>query len=189
MSDISVFRSNLGDRSLAKSNRFEVLVHPPDFMLAQDGMVSNEFRFMAHEAELPSRAFEARQYREWGPEWRAPDQVTYSDASITFYTKDDMKEWVYFHKWMFFIHDEQRFNFLHPHDYWGELQVNKLSEIGDGMIMQKVFLRECYPINIQPVSLAWSEEGVVRVTVQFSFISMHIGELEPEGVQQETAEH
>lgn len=176
MSDISVWRSNLGDNGLAKSNRFRVMVTLPEVLsLKYSTDDARQFSFMASEVSWLGKSLLTTGFRAYGPDRQVPHHVKFNDLEISFYTNAEMEEYIMFDYWMNRINGRTTgYDIAFPNTFQTEITIEKLNELGEISSMMQV--TKAYPINVSSIPLAWIEDGVVKVTAQFAYGDYYIVE-------------
>ena len=133
-------------------------------------------RFLALQCEateLPGKAFTTSDAKVYGPTFKVPNQVAYSDISLTFICTNEFNERKLFDVWMESIMSPVTNNFRFPKakdgggNYLTQMKVIQY----DDFVKQiyAVDLIDAYPIGITAQPVSWGEDGIHRLTVQFSY--------------------
>ena len=158
LSNLSEFRSALargGDP--AKVARFSVVIP----------RAPKDFQFLCEAAELPGRALNAQDYRYYGANFKLPHQTQFTDLNLTFLCRSKMEEKKFFDAWMEAINPKNTYNFNFRADYAVDITVYQYSETGDATHFAS--FEDAYPINVNPMPLAWAEDNIHRLQVTFAF--------------------
>ena len=162
LSNLSEFRSALargGD--VAKAARFAVLINKRNSPEAKDLM------FMCEAAEFPSRAFNAQDYRYYGPNFKLPHQTQYTDLNLTFICRTDMIEKTFFDKWMEEVNPRDRYDFNYRDFYACDIMIYQYAETGEATYMNT--FQQAYPLNVNAIPTSWAEDNYNRLQVTFAF--------------------
>jgi len=133
-------------------------------------------RFLALQCEtteLPGKAFTTTDAKIYGPTFKVPNQVSYSDISLTFICTNEFNERKLFDVWMEAIMSPVTNNFRFPKakdgggNYLTQMQVIQY----DDFVKQiyAVDLIDAFPIGITAQPVSWGDDGVHKLTVQFSY--------------------
>lgn len=176
--NIHDFRARIAPTTLAFSNRFMVTIN-----MGGDGFnwrpdMLESMRFMASDVQLAGKTLETEMFRYWGPSFNAPIQTKHGDLQISFYTKDDMREWLYFQDWMNYIHGDGQYDFRWMNQYVTSITIEKFSEIAsDGETPDITLIldfNKAYPVGITDVPLTWVDTELFKTAVQFSYTNYKI---------------
>lgn len=168
----------------AKSCRFVVRISQPPGLKTQ---IPGDIHMMCEAAEFPGRGFTVTETRYYGPSQSFPNNTQYSPGlNLQFICRTNAAERFFFDDWMELINPTKTFNFSYPEDYWSEISVFQLGEIGigeGGVIYQKAnpqqrlkpvasygwTLRKAWPTLINPQQVTWADPDILRLQVTFSY--------------------
>ena len=162
MSNIQKFRSNA---DLAKNSRFQVLLFPP--RIAGGRPPGELMTLRCTDAEISGQSLQTMDFRYYGPSFKTPNQVIYSDLTLMFLTDVRMTERLFFYDWFRFITGNGSYDFAYRNEYSTEIRVEKMDERNNVVLGVKV--KDAYPINIMPMPVSWADEGFLRTSVQFAY--------------------
>lgn len=159
---INEFISSVKTGALARTNRFGVEFKPP---VAVSDM--RKILLFCDTAQLPGINYSTVQNRSFGEFREIPYEKLYEPISLTFYVDNDMQVKHLFDKWMSLISDPQKRTYSYYEDYICEMTI-EVQDINDKTRYQ-VKLFECYPKNINAVTLDNASKDVMKLTVQFQY--------------------
>jgi len=133
-------------------------------------------RFLALQCEateLPGKAFTTTDVKIYGPTFKVPNQVAYSDISLTFICTNEFNERKLFDVWMEAIMSPVTNNFRFPKakngggNYLTQMKIIQY----DDFVKQiyAVELMDAFPVSITAQPVSWGDDGVHKLTVQFSY--------------------
>lgn len=103
------------------------------------------------------------------------DKITYDDIIIPLYLSDDLREWSYIAKWMFYC---KKYSSVLENDVVSKKHKDCTMFIldGQGNITAKIIYHDCFPYNIDTVnySVNTTENDPVTFNVGFKFTHMTI---------------
>jgi len=177
--------STINKSGVAKSSHFEVQVIGPKGPLTNklDTNYEREMIYRADSCELPGRTIQTTDYKfsNYGPMSKLAYGQQYSDSSVSFIMSEDLREKEYFELWQdsmvntgaFEVGGGQpnrstsKFNARYFDNYAGTIIIRQYATAGDLRSIHT--LKECYPIIINPISMTWGEDNLVRMSVTFAF--------------------
>lgn len=172
--DVSAFRSQLAPVSLTLANRFRVTINASGGGFQWNTDFLRSLTFLAADAVMAGRTMEVETYRYWGPYFDAPVQTNSNDFQVSFYTKDNMNELKFFHRWMDYIHGDGSWDMRWMNQYTTSIIIEKLSAVeGKEPTMTMTYLK-AYPVAIQDVNLAWADEELLRTQVTFTYVDYNV---------------
>ena len=124
-------------------------------------------------AELPGKSFTTTDVKIYGPTFKIPTQVAYTDLSLTFLCTNEFSERKLFDTWMETIMSPvtNNFRFQKSDDpfsnYLTQLKIIQY----DDFVKQvyAVSLIDAFPVSVNAQQLSWGEDNFHRLTVQFSY--------------------
>ena len=122
-------------------------------------------------AELPGRTLETADARIYGPSFKVPYRMQYSDTNFTFLCTNDFYERKLFDRWMDAIIPSDTNNPRFPKSNASRYLTNiKIIQYDD--IVRQVFaveLIDAFPVGIAPQSLSWADDGFHRLSISFAY--------------------
>lgn len=157
----------------ARSDRFEVMITSP--RLAAGFGNSRGLSFQCEAAEIPGRTLATFDARTYGPSIKYPYQTTYSDLNLTFFCVGGMPEKKFFDDWMEHINPTNEGgtiiggsnNLSYKSEYAGDIQVTHFNV--DGTISYSCNFIEAFPVAVNQIPLAWTDESHARLIVSFAY--------------------
>jgi hypothetical protein len=167
--------ATLNKNGVAKSSHFEVQITGPG-----DSGEENDLMFRADTCELPGRTISTSEYRATtGPIRKIAYASTYTDTSIGFLCSEDLREKRYFEEWQDMImnhratkgmsakHARGKYEVGYYEKYVRTIEIRQYNE--SGAKQSTHFLDEAYPIGIAPITMAWSDDALIRLQITFAF--------------------
>lgn len=174
--------SSINKTGVAKASHFEV-------QITGVGNTNDEEQLMsrAETVELPGRTLMTAEHKfhNYGPINKVPygGQI-YGDSTISFIMSEDMREKEYFEYWQnrivntgafevgsankdFYGYVQSKFNTKYFDEYLGVVNIRQYGSAGD--IRSIYTLNEAYPIIINPISMSWASDEIVRLSVTFVY--------------------
>jgi hypothetical protein len=142
-----------------------------DGMKSSNPSVSRYLALQCEAAELPGRTLETADVKIYGPSFKVPYRMQYSETTLTFICTNDFYERKLFERWMDAIVPSDTNNPRFP-----KSQVSRyLTDIRiiqyDDVVRQiyAVDLIDAFPTGISPQALSWGDDAFHRLSVQFSY--------------------
>jgi hypothetical protein len=133
--------------------------------------VSRYLALQCESAELPGRTLETADARIYGPSFKVPYRMQYTDTNLTFLCTNEFYERKLFERWMDSIIPPDTNNPRFPKSNATRYLTNIRIIQYDDFVRQiyAVELMDAFPIGIAPQPLSWAEEGFHRLSVSFSY--------------------
>ena len=133
--------------------------------------VSRYLALQCESAELPGRTLETADARIYGPSFKVPYRMQYTDTNLTFLCTNEFYERKLFERWMDAIIPSDTNNPRFPKSNATRYLTNIRIIQYDDFIRQiyAVELMDAFPVGIAPQPLSWAEEGFHRLSVSFSY--------------------
>ena len=145
------FRTTIAIDSLARTNRFEVLIIPPAGMQAtgMGEMVS----LYCEQASLPMLNISSKAFKIFGPTYQRPVTSEYGGEGISFafHVDRDMDIRRFFENWMHTIIDPDDFTVGYQRDYITSIFIRQLDEQEN--VTYEVELIDAFPRNMNLMEL------------------------------------
>lgn len=172
-------------KGLAKPTRFRVEIGLQK-LLASDLTQFTEFQvhdadrlaFFCDRAELPGRAFNASQVRNYGPFFKMPYQTQYQDMMLEFYVGQDLKEKKFFDAWFAAIEDPITRNFSYYNNYTTDIVISQLTEDSMEVVDSpyQITLINAWPAVMQTMNLDYSAtDSFHKLQIVFNYLRWTTG--------------
>ena len=133
--------------------------------------MSRNLAMLCEGAELPGKTIMTHDARVYGPTYKVPYQAQYNDMNLTFLCTNEFQERALFERWMEAIIPSDTFNPRFPKSeksrYMTNIRVIKYDDEANEVFV--VELVDAFPISIAPQAMSWSDDGFMRLSVQFSY--------------------
>ena len=192
---IDSFLAQINDGGVAKNSHWDVQVNTPLSLLGYDfGAMSNILKFRCEAGELPGRQLVTNDVKVYGPIYRTAYQSLYTELNLTFIETEDMRVRRFMEAWMNTIYDSGSNILQYQSGYATEIIVTQygvgpagkaesnfdreiaflskeqFNQSPPGLIpVLRVNMHKAYPVNINQMSTAWSDDSPHRVQVSFFY--------------------
>lgn len=164
------FRSRVFKDSLARTNRFEVLINMPPGLTGSTRTAGELVSLYCEQASLPSQSITAKAFKTFGPSHQRPISTEYGGEGIalSFHVDRDMKVRKFFENWMNIIVDPNSFTVNYQRDYITTIAIRQLDEQEN--VTHEIELLEAFPrsMNIMELNNA-STNQTHRLNIIFAF--------------------
>lgn len=160
------FRTEILTNSLARNNRFEVLINPPVFLRQYGDKVS----LLAEQASLPMLNIAVKSHKIFGPSYQRPFTSEYGGEGMpmTFHVDRNMVVRNFFEDWMHGIINPVTFTTIYQDQYIGSVEIRQLDE--QDTITYAVRLLEAFPRNLNLMDLNHSSSNQThRLNILFAY--------------------
>ena len=164
MKSIETFKKQV--KSFAKTSLMEVEIYPP-IGLGGDGDKFEEYKFTCEAASLPGFIFKTENRLIGGLTSEMPVGFEHEKLTLTFLCRSQMQERKLFDDWFTLIQDEETLTLEYYDNYIGDIIVKSYDPTGIPNYCVKYLA--CYPNTLTSQNLAWAEDNVLRLTVDFSY--------------------
>jgi len=139
-------------------------------MSANSGM-SRYLALQCETSELPGKTLQTADVKIYGPIFKVPYGVQYTDTTLTFLCTNQFYERKLFERWMDAIIPYDTNNLRFPKGVQSRYLTNIKIIQYDELIKQiyAVELIDAFPAGIASQALSWSEDGFHRLSVQFAY--------------------
>jgi len=162
---ISKFKSNVSNE-FAKTSLFHVEIDPPD-KISQNV----EFlKFTCDQAQIPGYTLKAEERTIAGITTEMPMNFALEKLQLSFLVRGDMTERKFFDQWFGCIMVNQKglgYKMGYFNEYVGEIRI-KVYDL-TGSVVYSVKCLNCYPQTLTSQTLNWSEDTIIRLTVDFAY--------------------
>ena len=167
----------------AKNCRFAVRISPTGQIASgvTSGGMLNDLIYLCETTEFPGRGFNTTEIRYWGPSQVMPNNVLYgAGINMSFICRNDSTERAFFDNWQDVINPVNNFMFEYPDNYYADIQIFQLSEVGqlsggDGRQLASQVatygwtLRKSWPTLVNPQQVTWADQDILRLQVSFAY--------------------
>ena len=133
--------------------------------------IVRELALLCENAELPGKTFMSHDARVYGPTFKVPYMAQYADMNLTFLCTNQFQERALFERWMESIvpidTNNPRFPKSEKSRYMTNIRVIKYDDNAKQVFV--VELQDAFPIGLSPQQMSWTDDGFLRLTVQFSY--------------------
>lgn len=140
-------------------------------MKSSNPSVSRYLALQCEAAELPGRTLETADVRIYGPSFKVPYRMQYSETTLTFICTNDFYERKLFERWMDAIipsdTNNPRFPKSQASRYMTDIRIIQYDDIVRQIYA--VDLIDAFPTGISPQALSWGDDGFHRLSVQFTY--------------------
>jgi hypothetical protein len=157
---------------LAKANKTLVEFFPNSSMYNSANSVitsenTSKLSFYCLGVEIPGRTLATTEINIHGPAYKAPNQSTYNEVTLTLLCDDSLKQKKFFDDWMDYINPKNNFTFKYRDDYIGEIVITQFSDYEHKKY--SVTLTESYPIDVKPLSSNWGEKEYHKIQITMTY--------------------
>ena len=167
--NLNSFVTKITKAGVAKSNRFEVRITPPNSLreFTDDGRLVSLYCDISN---LPGMSVITKGLRLFGPAYQRPVSSEFNGEAInmTFYLDRDMRIKAFFDAWMFRTVNPNSFNVNYAEDYIAEIKISQLDE--NDKPTYSVYLEDAFPRAMSLVDLsagATSQAGRLNMTFAY----------------------
>ena len=133
--------------------------------------ISRYLSLQCEAAELPGRTLETADVKIYGPTFKVPYRMQYTDTNFTFICTNDFYERKLFDRWMEAIIPADTNNVRFPKSNSSRYLTNiKIIQYDD--VVRQIYaveLIDAFPIGIAPQALSWGDDGFHRLSVSFAY--------------------
>jgi len=142
-----------------------------DISRSSNPTITRYLALQCEAAELPGRTLETGDARIYGPSFKVPYRMQYTDTNLTFLCTNEFYERKLFERWMDAIIPPDTNNPRYPKSDASRYLTNIRIIQYDDVVRQiyAVELIDAFPVGIAPQALSWSEEGFHRLSVSFAY--------------------
>jgi len=163
---LDTFRSTVLNESLARTNRFEVIIVPPLALAAVGDLPS----LYCESASIPMLNINTKSHKIFGPAYQRPITSEYGGEGISFifHVDRDMVVRKFFEEWMHTIVDPNNFSVNYQENYITSIFIRQLDEQDN--VTHEIELLEAFPKNMNLMDLNNSASNQThRLNILFAF--------------------
>jgi len=171
--NINTMVAGMNKSGVAKSSHFEVFIQGGGDLDSE-----RQLSYRAESADIPGRSLSTieHKFQNYGPINKVAYGQIYGDVTVQFLMSEDMREKEYFEIWQDKMvgtgafsasNGQNNYNTKYFDNYAGTVEIRLYGSAGE--LRSVHTLNDAYPININPVTMGWSEDSVVRLGVTFAY--------------------
>ena len=168
--NLELFQAQIFDKSLARTNRFEVIISPPGGLITDRPYDSFGVSLLVEQASLPMLNIATKPFKIFGPSYQRPVTSEYGGEgiSLNFHVDRDMRLKRFFDDWMHTVVDPVTYTVGYQSDYIGTIEIRQLDEQDN--VTYGVILEEAFPRNMNLIDLNNSASNQThRLNVLFAY--------------------
>jgi hypothetical protein len=194
---IDNFWSQLNDEGIAKNSHWDAQINTPRSLLGKgfDG-IERTLAFRCEAGELPGRQLVTSDAKVYGPIYKTAYQSLYTELNLTFLETADMRVRRFMEAWMNTIFDSETNILQYQNTYetsmvltqydleareevpkprpepgdFSTVNASNVSSAASGVRPTlMMFINRAYPVNINQMTTAWSDDSPHRVQVTFFY--------------------
>jgi len=166
---LSDFISEVKTRGLANPNKFMVTIAQPAgiaFNNASDSL--RLMRLFCDQTQLPDQNISTAQLRTYGEVREMPYENLYGNVNFSFYCDSNYIVKDFFDTWIQSISDKETRHWNYYENYIAA-NIDILTFNNDGRAVYGVKLFECYPKQMQAVSMDYSSKETLKVNISMNY--------------------
>jgi hypothetical protein len=169
MSTLNDFISQVKTVGMARTNRFNVILTPPQRLsyLGTSGL--QNILLFCDQVQIPGLNLATIQNRSFGEFREVPYEKLFGDLQMSFYVDNNMAVKELFDGWMNLIQSPSNRTFEYYDNYVTDMQI----EVEDtaNRVRHRTYVYEAYPKTIAPIQLDYASKDVMKmqVTMQYKY--------------------
>lgn len=156
---------------LSKTNKFEVLIVPPEGGSFQPSSIIQlkDVSLLAETSSLPEMNLTVERLNIYGPTYPRPTGIDYGDTiTLSFYLDRALTIRDMFERWMHMAVDPLTFNVNYQKNYISkEISIRKLDSKDD--VVREYMFEDCFPIKIGQTALSAGADDYSKMDVTFAY--------------------
>jgi len=163
------FITQIKTKGLARVNRFEVFINPPN-AIGYSTNDASEVSLLCEISNLPPINLSVKPFKIFGPSYQRPITSEYGGdgISMTFHVDREMKVKRFFDDWIESVVRKNDFTVNYQFDYVSDLRIRQLDEANN--VTYEIKLIEAFPRSITLMDLNHSAQGQThRLNVIFAY--------------------
>jgi hypothetical protein len=170
--DISAFQSQLNISGVAKTSNYEVRVFGPD----SDVSSQRDLTYRCASVNIPGRRVLTTEITDFSLPRFAGYSSSVSDVNMTIILSEDLREKIYFEKWLDKITGNYRvqtsdtmFDLAFYDDYakGSTMEIYQFNDNGEQTRIHS--LLELFPYDISDITTAWDDNSIMYLDVSFKY--------------------
>ena len=168
--NLSLFITAIREDSLARVNRFEVMIQPPKGMSDVNKSYASFSSLYCEMASLPPVNISTKSFKIFGPTYQRPFGAEYGGegVSLTFHVDRDMNVKKFFDEWSAVVVDPDSGLVNYQENYTSTITLRQLDEQEN--VTYELELYEAFPRSVNPLELNNSAQNQThRLNVLFAY--------------------
>ena len=169
MSTLNDFIAQVKTVGMARTNRFNVILTPPQALSQIGANGLKNILIFCDQVQIPGLNLATVQNRSFGEFREIPYEKLYGDIQLSFYVDNNLTVKGLFDDWMDLIQNPNTRTFEYYDKYITDMQIEV--EDLDNRIRYRTYVYEAYPKTISPIQLDYSSKDVMKmqVTMQYKY--------------------
>jgi hypothetical protein len=166
---LSEFITEVKTRGLANPNKFMVTIAQPkgiDFNNASDSL--RLMRLFCDQTQLPDQNISTAQLRTYGEVREMPYENLYGNVNFSFYCDSNYIVKEFFDNWIQSISDRETRHWNYYDNYIAP-NIDILTFNNDGRAVYGVKLYECYPKQMQAITMDYAAKETLKVNISMNY--------------------
>lgn len=164
MAKLQDFISQVKHNGLARTNRYSIIL--PNILGINEARLIGMY---CDQLQLPSSNVSTQPNRTWGETREAPTEKLYENITLSVYCDTSMIVKSYFDTWIDKIQNPDTRAFNYYKSYIEDVVINVETVKEDGASVYGVKLYECYPKSIGAVTMDYSSNNVMKLSVTLTY--------------------
>lgn len=163
------FISEVKTKGLARVNRFEVIITPPQFIGASY-LEFNRVSLLCEISNFPPINLSVKPFKIFGPSYQRPFTSEYGGdgMSMTFHVDREMKVKKFFDDWIESVVDRNNFTVAYQNEYATKISIRQLDEANN--VNYEIELLEAFPRSMTLMDLNHSAQNQThRLNIIFAY--------------------
>jgi hypothetical protein len=134
--------------------------------------ISRYLSMQCETAELPGITLQTQDAKIYGPTFKVPYQVQYTETTLGFLCTNDFYERKLFDRWMETIMPSDTNNLRYPKNNDNTRYMTTIRIVQYDDFIKQIYaveLIDAFPIGIASQGLSWADDGFHRLSVQFAY--------------------
>lgn len=169
MSTLNDFIAQVKTIGMARTNRFNVIITPPQSLNRIGNTGLQSILLFCDQVQIPGLNLATIQNRTYGEFREVPYEKLFGDIQMSFYVDNNLSVKSLFDDWMGLIQNPSSRTFEYYDNYVTDMQI----EVEDtaNRIRHRTNVYEAYPKTIAPIQLDYASKDVMKmqVTMQYKY--------------------
>jgi hypothetical protein len=173
--DVNQFRSEIGKGGISKQSHFDVFFGIPRDInfspISTGSALGRGLAFRCETAELPGVSLQTIDHKIYGPARKIAYANAYNDINFSFLCSHDLKEKVFFDRWIEEISGSGQKSNTYDVKYLSQYKADQFIYQYDekGRKQYACQLIDAYPITVSPLSLNRDSDGLHKINVTMTY--------------------
>jgi len=163
------FIAEVKTKGLARVNRFEVIITPPQFITSRY-LEFNKISLLCEISNFPPINLSVKPFKIFGPSYQRPITSEYGGdgMSMTFHVDREMKVKKFFDDWMETVVDRNNFTVAYQNEYVTKIAIRQLDEANN--VNYEIELLEAFPRSMTLMDLNHTAQNQThRLNIIFAY--------------------